>query len=123
MTWHRAKIWWSWAVRRYSPCRHVHFGDFVMLSQRELSVLGLERVDMNRSIRRLGRDVFVQRIPCYALHVVVVLGYLSDAGAFNKSQWIVPLSARYAHKALTVGCAVYPGDIVHTTSDEEHAIR
>lgn len=53
---------------------------------------------MDRAIRRLSCNVFVQRVPCHALDIVVVLGDLADQRASSS--------------------IVYPRDVVHAPNDE-----
>lgn len=53
----------------------------IVLAEGILPILSLERVDVNRSVRRLRCDVLVQRIPGYALNVVAVLGNLTNKGS------------------------------------------
>jgi hypothetical protein len=48
-----------------------------------LAVLGLERVDVDGAVRRLGRDKLVQRVPGDALDIMAVLGDLADKGSFK----------------------------------------
>ena len=73
-----------------------------MLRQRELAILVLECIDVDGSVRRLRRNVFVHGIPSYTLNVVVVLGNLS-------------------YDASSLG-VVYTGNVVHTAGDEEDAV-
>ena len=47
-----------------------------MRGQSELAIFGLQAIDVNRSIGRLGRDEFIERIPRDTLHIVRVLGNL-----------------------------------------------
>lgn len=53
-------------------------GLVVVRVQRVLSVLGSQRVDVHRSVRRLRRDVLVERVPGHALHKMTVLGDLAN---------------------------------------------
>lgn len=49
-----------------------------MRRQCELAILGLQTVDMNRSVGRLRCDEFIEGIPRDTLDVVRVLGNLPD---------------------------------------------
>lgn len=71
-----AKVRWCRTVGRNTSRGQVHLGHFMMLSQRELAILVLEGVYVDRSIRRLCGNELVQRVPGYALYVMVVLGDL-----------------------------------------------
>jgi hypothetical protein len=73
-----------------------------VLCQGKLAVLVLQRVDVYRSIGRLGCDVLVHGVPCYALNVVVVLGNLP-----------------YNASGLSV---VDAGNVIHAACDEEDAV-
>lgn len=42
------------------------------------AILRLKRIDMDQAIRRLGSDIFIQRIPCDSLDIVVVFGDMSN---------------------------------------------
>jgi len=53
-------------------------GLLVVCAQRVLAVLGLERVDVHRAVRRLRRDVLVQGVPRHTLDIMTVLGDLAD---------------------------------------------
>lgn len=55
-----------------------------MLIESKLAIFGLEVVDVNGTIGRLGRDELVQGIPRYTLNVVVVLRNLSNHLAYNE---------------------------------------
>jgi hypothetical protein len=44
--------------------------------QSKLAIFGLQAIDVNRSVGRLGRDKFIERIPRDTLHIVGVLGNL-----------------------------------------------
>lgn len=74
-----------------------------MLSQGKLAVLRLEGVDVDRAVRGLGNDVFIEGIPSHALDVVVMFGDLSNTGS-----------------CLGV---VDAGNVVHAAGDEEDAVR
>jgi hypothetical protein len=47
-----------------------------MRRQGKLAILGLQAINVNRSIRRLSRDKLIERIPRHALNVVRVLSDL-----------------------------------------------
>jgi hypothetical protein len=70
-------------ARRDSSSREIGFDvacqpwQFIVLAQGILPVFCLERVYVDGSIGRLGRNIFVQRIPSDALHVVTMFGNLS----------------------------------------------
>lgn len=74
----RAEILWGWTTGRDSSSREVHLGDFVVLGQCGLPILGLEGVYMNRAIGRLCSNEFVKRVPSNALHVMIMLSNLAD---------------------------------------------
>lgn len=44
-----------------------------MGGQSKLAILGLQTIDVNRSVGGLGRDKFIERIPCDTLHIVGML--------------------------------------------------
>jgi hypothetical protein len=56
-------------------------GLVVVVVERVMAVLGPQRVDVHGAVRRLGRDVLVQRVPGDALDVVAVLSNLADQGS------------------------------------------
>ena len=104
------KIGWCGAVRGDPASRQIHLGDFAMLCKRDLAIFVLQCVNMHRSVRGLGRDVFVERVPCHALYVVVVLGNLpynaacamvSKCGQFD-DDWAVPVCALYMRAMLSI---------------------
>jgi hypothetical protein len=58
----------------------------IFMAEGVLAVLGLERIDVNGSIGRLGRDILVQGIPSDALDVMAMFCYLSDQVACEGRQ-------------------------------------
>lgn len=56
-------------------------GRFFIRAQRVLAIFCLEGVDVDGSVRGLGRDVFVQGIPSDTLDVMAMLGNLSNEGS------------------------------------------
>lgn len=73
-----------------------------MLGEAELAILGLQGIDVDRSVRALRSDIFVEGVPSDTLNVGAVLCYLTDHGPF-----------------LSI---INPSDIVHAAGDEKVAI-
>lgn len=47
----------------------------------ERALLGRDPIHVHRTVTALCGDIFVERVPCYALDIMVVLGDLADAFA------------------------------------------
>ena len=77
-----AEVWWSGAVGRNSPRRQIHLqidmdsSWILAVIECKLSILRLECVYMYRSIGGLCCNVLIQRVPCHALHIVLMFGDL-----------------------------------------------
>jgi hypothetical protein len=97
----------------------IHFSDLAVRVQRKLAILVLEAVDVHRSVRGLGSDKLVERIPRHTLHVVAVFSNLSYHDAWECLE-------RGTCVALGEGCTclgvVYARDVIHTTGNEEGAV-
>ena len=65
-----AHFGWGRAARGYSPAREVHLQEFPMGRESELTILRLQTVDMDRSVRGLCGHEFIEGIPSHALHIV-----------------------------------------------------
>lgn len=92
----------SWTLCRYPSARQVHLVEFSVCRQGACAVLELQCVYMDRSIGRLCCNKLVQRIPCHALDIVIVLCYLSNQVACLLS---VPLPQPYVFRLPD--CASY----------------
>jgi hypothetical protein len=81
------EVWRRGTTRRYAARGEVCFdvagepGSLVVGCERILPILGLERVDVDRSVGRLCGNVFVERVPGDALDIVAMLGDLTDKGS------------------------------------------
>jgi hypothetical protein len=78
-------LWRCWAAGRYPPGRKVCLGMtgdlwglLVMVGERVVAILRPQRVNVHRTVGGLRCNVFVQRIPGYALDVMLVFGNLAD---------------------------------------------
>lgn len=66
-------FWGSRTAGGYTSRWQIHLKDLAMRRQGELAILGLQAINVNRSIGRLSSDKLIERIPRYALDVVRVL--------------------------------------------------
>ncbi len=119
MLWTQAELWRGGTVGGDSPRGQIQSRDVAVWGQGELTVLRLESIDMNGSIRRLRCHVFIQRIPRHSLHVVIVLGDLSHDLTCVYISIGQSNTPRRRHTSLGI---VDPGDVVQTAGDEEDPI-
>lgn len=94
-------------------------GWFIVLGESVLTILGLQRIDVYRSVGRLSRNVLVEGIPGDALYIVTVLGYLTNESSYDRR---LDHGQVVGHRVPTCACVINPGDIVHTPDDEVMAI-
>lgn len=107
-----------------------HSGDFVgVVAQGVVAILGLQGVDVYGAVRGLGGDELVERIPCHALDVVVMLCDLADQCACGSRLSVKhlhqdpPLHRRAAGPAIHTTCSVVDAsNIVHAANDEIVAV-
>lgn len=86
-----------------------------------LAVLGLERVDVDGAVRRLGRDKFVQRVPGDALDIMAVLGDLADKGSCSRIIDTCNIIHATDNKEGSIGG---PGEVVYLCSGRStHVLR
>src|SRR5436305_15299933 len=71
-----------------------------MLRESKLSILGLECINVNRSIRALRRNIFIQWIPCDPLNVVIVLRDLT----YDLAWMVTFISCEYSTRKRPRGC-------------------
>ena len=89
-----------------------------MLSQRKLAILGSEVVNVDRSVRRLGGDIFVQRIPGHALNIMIVFCNLTNHLAWDNES-VLKVHGFNIHTCLSI---VYACNVVHAANDEEDCV-
>lgn len=85
----------------------------------DLQVPLLERytVDVHRTIAALGGDVFIERIPCHSLHVVIMFSDFVDTFPYQRSVISASSNAHHSSK-LTVTCSEDAGAVIGASSND-----
>ncbi len=65
---------------------------------------------------RLGRDELIQRIPCYALHEMAVLGNLTDKSAWIQSASSLPRDEQEQREPATAAESAFTYQCRHCIS-------